>query len=668
MEFTVDKILGPNRVELSKTNKVIINPTHTFKYIKIKNYIYECQQDKNAQINTLGLNLKIRENLKLQENSKIILNEIDPSTLSFDDNQELLIYISKAIGEYETIDIIDIIESEFNDTFRNKLNNLIVNNNQKIIIDHNDATLICEIKCQFIHRINLNSNIILLKDTGTLKKFQINDIINDDTKLFKKNFDLASLGIGGLGEQFNVIMRRVFSSRMFSKSNLKKLGMNHVKGMLLYGPPGCGKTLLAKQIGKILNCKEPKIVTGPSLLNKYVGQSEENIRNLFKDAYEDKNEKYLHLIICDEFDALCKKRGSSHDSSGVSDNIVNQLLSMIDGPTPLNNVLLICMTNLKDAIDEAMLRPGRLEVQIGITLPNENGRQEILQIHTSTIKSNNILDQNINLKEIARLTKNYTGAELEGLVRNAISISIHENSDSPNCNLDEKFDKIKVTMSHFIRALNETKPMFGNSDSEINDINNNPFILWNKYLEAKHDEILKKIPTIKDGHNFVVLLSGQSNIGKTKFAYQIAYDSLINCIRAITPDNLITQTDRLSYIKRIFDQCSKVSESILIIDNFERLISYNKILRTFDNNMLQHFLILIKSITKDKSNIIIITACDVNLLNKLEMTDLVDYHVIMPNKMNQDEVRMILNDNAINDQLEKYDEYNVKDIMKLLKY
>src|SRR5205814_722442 len=126
-----------------------------------------------------------------------------------------------------------------------------------------------------------------------------------------------------------------------------------------------------------------------------------------------------------------------------------------------------------------------------ITLPNENGRHEILQIHTSTIKTNNILDKNVNLREIATLTKNYTGAELEGLVRNAISQAIHEHNDGPNSNLDEKFDKIKILMTHFIRAINETKPMFGNTDPEITIINNSPFILWNKYLETKHHELLK---------------------------------------------------------------------------------------------------------------------------------------------------------------------------------
>merc|ERR1711924_260899 len=138
--------------------------------------------------------------------------------------------------------------------------------------------------------------------------------------------------------------------------------------MLLYGPPGTGKTLIARQLAKFLKAAEPKIVNGPEVLNKYVGASEENIRKLFEDAEKEQKQmgenSQLHIIIFDEIDAICKQRGSSKDSTGVADTIVNQLLTKIDGVDALNNILLIGMTNRLDMIDEALLRPGRLEVQI----------------------------------------------------------------------------------------------------------------------------------------------------------------------------------------------------------------------------------------------------------------------------------------------------------------
>ena len=102
--------------------------------------------------------------------------------------------------------------------------------------------------------------------------------------MIKLNFRFEDLGIGGLDREFGEIFRRAFSSRIYPPELVQKMGVKHIKGLLLYGPPGTGKTLTARQIGKMLNAKEPKIVNGPEVLNKYVGQSEENIRNLFKDA------------------------------------------------------------------------------------------------------------------------------------------------------------------------------------------------------------------------------------------------------------------------------------------------------------------------------------------------------------------------------------------------
>ena len=144
---------------------------------------------------------------------------------------------------------------------------------------------------------------------------------NNETKsIFKSEFNFKELGIGGLDKQFEVIFRRAFASRAIPTNICKDLGINHVKGILLYGPPGCGKTLIARQIGKILNCEEPKIVNGPSLLSKFHGESEENVRKLFADAIADTQNKKLHLIICDEFDALARKRGNS--SNDLNDKMI----------------------------------------------------------------------------------------------------------------------------------------------------------------------------------------------------------------------------------------------------------------------------------------------------------------------------------------------------------
>ena len=182
-----------------------------------------------------------------------------------------------------------------------------------------------------------------------------------------------------------------------------------------------GKTLIARQIGKILNAREPKIVNGPEILDKYVGGSEEKVRALFADAEKEQAEmgdaSMLHIIIFDEMDAIMKARGSSRGDTGVSDSVVNQLLSKIDGVDSLNNILIIGMTNRKDLIDEAILRPGRLAIHIEVGLPDEKGRQDILNIKTMTMKASKRITEDAlsRIPEIASRAKNFTGAELEGL-------------------------------------------------------------------------------------------------------------------------------------------------------------------------------------------------------------------------------------------------------------
>ena len=140
-------------------------------------------------------------------------------------------------------------------------------------------------------------------------------------RLFERGFNFQAMGIGGLDKEFADIFRSAFASRVFPPEVLRKMGIKHVRGMLLYGPPGCGKTLIARQIGKALNAHEPKVVNGPEILNKYVGESEANIRALFEDAEKEQEEmgdnSDLHIIIFDEIDAICKARGANGDGMTI---------------------------------------------------------------------------------------------------------------------------------------------------------------------------------------------------------------------------------------------------------------------------------------------------------------------------------------------------------------
>jgi vesicle-fusing ATPase len=315
-------------------------------------------------------------------------------------------------------------------------------------------------------------------------------------------------------------------------------------------------TLIAKQIGKILNCKEPKIVAGPELLNKYVGESEKAVRDLFNDAYDDTEGKDLHLIILDEIDSLCKQRGTSTSDTGVGDKNVNQFLTMIDGPKSLNNVLLIGMTNRKDILDDAIMRPGRLEIVIEIGLPTEEGRIDILNIHTKKIRENKCITDDVSIIDIAKNTKNYTGAELEGLIRSATSYAISREINISENKIDTKKEfNIKLTSDDFIKALNDIVPLFSKTSDEINELISTPFIEWNSELTLLKNDLINKITKLKFGNIISELIYGLPYIGKTKFVAHVANLSNIACVRIITPEKLLKVSDKSSYIANIFEQC-----------------------------------------------------------------------------------------------------------------
>jgi len=176
---------------------------------------------------------------------------------------------------------------------------------------------------------------------------------------------------------------------------LALLGLAPIRGLLLYGPPGCGKTALAREIARALRARAPKIVSAPELLDRWVGGSEKLVRELFHDAESelasvngDASRSALHVIVIDEIDAVFRQRSSAEDSGEATrSSTVNQILSKLDGVKSIPNVLLIGMTNRRELLDDALLRPGRLEVQIEIPLPDKEGRREIMQIHFGALRS-----------------------------------------------------------------------------------------------------------------------------------------------------------------------------------------------------------------------------------------------------------------------------------------
>lgn len=329
-------------------------------------------------------------------------------------------------------------------------------------------------------------------------------------------------------------------------------------------------------------------------------------------------------------DAIMKARGSSRDSTGVNDSVVNQLLSKIDGVDSLNNILIIGMTNRKDLIDEAILRPGRLEVHIEVTLPDEHGRIQILNIKTQDMrKSKRITEDALNrLPELAHLTKNFTGAELEGLVRNSASFALARNIDAVSMKtVDEKNMNVAVEWRDFERALSETTPAFGNKDNhEISLCFNNGMINFGINFEETWTTMQRLTMQSKNSTRtplLTVLLEGPVSSGKTAIAAKIAITSDFPFIRMITPDSMIGYSDsqKCQTLLKTFTDAYKSPYSIIVIDDIERIMEYTPVGHRFSNSILQTLLILIKKIPPSNCNLFIIATTSIaNLMEDVQVT------------------------------------------------
>jgi transitional endoplasmic reticulum ATPase len=217
------------------------------------------------------------------------------------------------------------------------------------------------------------------------------------------------------------------------------------KGILLHGPPGTGKTLIAKALAKMTESNFISI-KGPELLSKWVGESEKGVREIFRKA----RQAAPCIIFLDEVDALVPRRGSGGSDSHVTENVVSQILTEIDGLEELNNVLIIGATNRLDIVDEALLRPGRFDRIIKVPNPDEKGRQHIFEIHTKKKP----LGNDVKISEIVKLTDNFSGAEIAAVANRAAIAALKRYVGGKSENVKE----IKINQQDLIDAVDKVKP------------------------------------------------------------------------------------------------------------------------------------------------------------------------------------------------------------------
>ena len=260
--------------------------------------------------------------------------------------------------------------------------------------------------------------------------------------------DVTWEDVGGL-EDTKERLRETIQWPLEYPEVFEELDMAAAKGVMLYSPPGTGKTLLAKAVA---NEAESNFISikGPELLNKFVGESEKGVREVFSKA----RENAPTVVFFDEIDSIATERGKNAGDSGVGERMVSQLLTELDGLEALEDVVVIATSNRPDLIDSALLRPGRLDRHVHVPVPDEEARRKIFEVHTQ----HKPLADDVDLDRLARRTEGYVGADIEAVCREASMAASREFIASVSREeVAESVGNVRVTMDHFDQALDQVR-------------------------------------------------------------------------------------------------------------------------------------------------------------------------------------------------------------------
>ena len=449
------------------------------------------------------------------------------------------------------------VDKEFTDFVKNRLKGLPIAHGDEI------AVMILGNSMDFKVTKTIPKGIIKIDKTTELN-------ISTETTIDRK-VRVTYEEVGGLKEKTKA-MREIVELPLRHPELFARLGVEPHSGILLYGPPGCGKTLLAKVLASESEANMFPI-NGPEIMNKYYGETEAKLRDIFKEA----KDKSPSIIFIDEIDAIAPKREEAYGD--VEKRVVAQLLALMDGLTDRGNVIVLGATNRPDSVDPALRRPGRFDREFEITVPNEDERYEILQIHTRGMP----ISEDIDLKDLSSELHGYTGADIKSLCRETAMKSIRRYL--PEIDLETEKISSKVLQSMQIKLIDFYDAMHEVVPTAMREFYvERPKIWWHDV--GGLDEIKKSltdnlITAIKEPNKFTkmgvkppkgALIYGPPGCGKTLLARAVATETGANMILVRGPEIISKwMGESEKAVREIFRKAKASSPCVVIFDELDAL-------------------------------------------------------------------------------------------------